>query len=1026
MKKTLFFLLTGILLLGAAPPSRISIYTIGDSTMADKDTASNNPETGWGQVLSTFFKPDKVNIENHAKDGRSTKSFIEEGRWQTIVNKLKKGDYVFIQFGHNDEKADQPQLYTDPQTSYKDNLKRFVRETRAKGANPVLLTSIVRRRFDSNGTWTDTHGNYPAAVKALSRELGVPLIDLEEKTRKLVLDEGMDGSKKLFLHFKKGENAKYPEGKTDDTHLSRYGAFAVARLAVEGIRELKLPLTAVLKERNEEILFSADHNTGVFLQKGEEVLAQTALSLLQSDIQKVFGTQLHITANAADAQIIAGSVGKNGEIDRLIREKKINISKIKDKWEAFQIIPLQENGKKKLIIAGSDSRGTAYGLLEVSRIMGVSPWEWWADATPARKQLFLLPSEEVFQSPFVQFRGIFLNDEDWGLTPWSTKTYEPDAKTLYPVQGRFQGTIGPQTYEKIFQLLLRLRANSIWPAMHEVTMPFYFVEGNREMAEKYGIFIGSSHCEPLARNSATEWDLAGEGAYNYLTNKDNIVAYWSDRLKDLKSSNNIFTIGMRGKHDGPMEGVKNTGEYKRALEQILPDQQALLKKYINPDITRVPQMLIPYKEILDVYKAGLNVPDHVTLMWCDDNYGYLTHFPDEKEQLRAGGNGVYYHASYWGRPHDYLWLGTASPALLYQQMKLAYEKNARKIWILNVGDIKPLEYQMELFLDMAWNIDAVKGIAPHLQNWLNREFGETAGTSIFPVLEQHYRLAYIRKPEFLGNTREEERDPVYKTIKDLPWSERQITERLAAYEQLSLKVEEAGIVVPAFRKDTWFQLVQYPVQAATQMNNKLLYAQLARHNKAPWSKSHSALDSIITLTQMYNSQNNGKWRHMMDYQPRNLPVFKKVKEEQATQPPPADRQPLYLLNGTDFNYSGKVIQLSAGLGYEGKAIVVEKGSSIAYPLENLAGDSLLVEIHLLPGHPVSGDSLRFSITLDNSNAGEIDYRTYGRSEEWKENVLRNQAIRKVTFPVPTSQRAQLTITALDEGVVVDQVFIYKN
>lgn len=212
-----------------------------------------------------------------------------------------------------------------------------------------------------------------------------------------------------------------------------------------------------------------------------------------------------------------------------------------------------------------------------------------------------------------------------------------------------------------------------------------------------GIYIGSSHCEPLARNSATEWDIVGEGRYNYITNKDNVLSYWTDRLKELGNSNNIFTMGMRGKHDGAMEGVKGVAEYKEALDKVLIDQTQLLKTYINPDPSQIPQVVIPYKEILDVYRAGLKVPDYVTLMWCDDNYGYITHFPDAEERQRPGGNGIYYHISYWGRPHDHLWLSTMSPALIHQQMKTAYEHDVRKIWIVNVGDIKPGEYQTELF-----------------------------------------------------------------------------------------------------------------------------------------------------------------------------------------------------------------------------------------------------------------------------------------------------------------------------------------
>jgi hypothetical protein len=240
---------------------------------------------------------------------------------------------------------------------------------------------------------------------------------------------------------------------------------------------------------------------------------------------------------------------------------------------------------------------------------------------------------------------------------------------------------------------------------------------------------------------------------------------------------------------------------------------------------------VTYKEVLDVYNAGLEVPDYVTLVWCDDNHGYIRHFPDEKEQARSGGNGIYYHTSYWGVPHDNLWLGIVQPVLMYQQMKVAYEKNARKIWILNVGDIKPSEYLKELFLDMAWNIGGVQqpciSTREHLRNWLQREFDENAGNQLLPVMQEFYLLSHIRKPEFLGNTRvyEKERDK----IADLPWSEKEISDRLLRFGKISDKVENIETQIPKNRKNAYFQLIKYPVQTSAQMNDKLLLAQLARH-----------------------------------------------------------------------------------------------------------------------------------------------------------------------------------------------------
>ena len=654
--------------------------------------------------------------------------------------------------------------------------------------------------------------------------------------------------------------------------------------------------------------------------------------------------------------------------------------------------------------------------MELSRLIGVSPWEWWADVTPEKKTSFVLSAEyQTLQSPSVEYRGIFINDEDWGLMPWSSQTYEPSD---------IKGHIGPKTNARIFELLLRLRANTYWPAMHECTLPFFLTEGNRKVAEEYGIFIGSSHCEPMVCSAAGEWRRRGQGDYDYVNNSASVYKFWEDRVKEVAQQGNIYTLGMRGVHDGQMQGAKTVAEQKAVLERVLKDQRGLLQKYVNKDVTAIPQAFIPYKEVLDIYNAGLQVPDDVTLIWCDDNYGYIRHFPTAEERARKGGNGIYYHVSYWGRPHDYLWLGTFSPYLLHQQMKLAYDRGIQKMWVLNVGDIKPAEYQIELFLDMAWNIDEVNeiGVTAHLKSWLGREFGSNCAEELLPAMEAHYQLSYIRKPEFMGNTREEERDPKYKVIKDLPWSEQTISERLRSYTVLSDVVERMESNIPADRQDAYFQLVKYPVQAAAQMNRKILTAQLARHSKADWKQSDAAFDSIASLTQQYNSLQNGKWNRMMDFQPRKLSVFKRVEHTAATEPMVTDRKMLCKWNAMECTY-GKPVPYE-GLGYERKAAGIRKGSSLTFAFDDYGKDSVEVEIRLLPSHPLDEKQLRFAISVDEAVPQTVSYETKGRSEEWKENVLRNQAIRKVTLPINKQASHKLVITALDEGVVLDQVILY--
>ena len=760
--------------------------------------------------------------------------------------------------------------------------------------------------------------------------------------------------------------------------------------------------------KQKEFILQSGQTVTIACCNSEKLVVRTSLEMLGRDIRTVLSATTEL--NDKVGAIVVGTVGQSN----LINETGIDLSALKNKKQAF-LLTVSQDGK--LVVAGSDSHGTAYGILEISRLLGVSPWEWWADVTPEKRETFRLSSKfRELQSPSVEYRGIFINDEDWGLMPWGNQTYEPsDVK----------GEIGPRTNERIFELLLRLRANTYWPAMHECTLPFFLTKGNREMAKKYGIFVGASHCEPMACNAAGEWSRRGKGVYDYVNNSPAVYKFWEDRVKEVAGQEILYTLGMRGVHDGKMQGAKTVEEQKAVLDRVPADQRGLLEKYVNKEVTQVPQVFIPYKEVLDIYHAGLQVPEDVTLMWCDDNYGYIRHFPTAVERARKGGNGVYYHVSYWGRPHDYLWLGTMSPSLIYQQMKLAYDQGIQKMWILNVGDIKPAEYQIELFMDMAWNLDKVssEGVTVHLKHWLERELGTSCAKAVLPVMQEHYRLAHIRKPEFMGNTREEENNPIYRVVKDLPWSEREINERLNAYDELSETVEKAASKVPVDRQSAYFELVKYPVQAAAQMNRKLLYVQLARHDKVDWEKSDAAYDSIAALTQHYNSLENGKWNRMMDFKPRKLPVFNRVERKAAAAPMIADRKAACQWNGADAKKGNAVV--CEGLGYEGKAAEIRKGDALTFYFGNLKTDLLEVDIRLLPNHPVQGDKLRISVSLDGAEPEVIAYETEGRSEEWKENVLRNQAIRKIVLPVSGKKSHQLVIKALDEGVILDQIMLYE-
>lgn len=753
-----------------------------------------------------------------------------------------------------------------------------------------------------------------------------------------------------------------------------------------------------------------------------EPVVRSAVRMLEADMKQTLGAHLLISNDAKQLKKMA-SRGIRGKAYAIVACEDANA--FDNKKEAFR---LNVKGNA-IIVTGSDDHGLAYGLLEISRLLGVSPWTWWADATPEQLSCFHLDdSYTTEQAPSVEYRGIFINDEDWGLMPWASKTYEPT---------NVKGQIGPKTNARIFELLLRLRANTYWPAMHECTRPFFLTEGNREVAKQHGIYIGGSHCEPMASSTAGEWPARGKGDYDYVNNKDNVYRFWEDRVKEVAEQPILYTLGMRGVHDGAMNGAHTVDEQKAVQARAIDDQRHLLSQHVQKDLTKVPQVFIPYKEVLDVYNAGLKVPDDVCLMWCDDNYGYVRHYPTVEERARKGGNGIYYHVSYWGRPHDYLWLGTFSPSLLFQQMSAAWHYGIQRYWILNVGDIKPAEYQIELFMDMAWEMNSIypddhtdtamqpnnEWLARHMHNFYAREFGSAMADKLTNIMKEHYRLAFICKPEHLGNTRCEERDRYYSIVKDMPWSENMIKERLSQYDAIANDVHSLSEEIAEHKRDAFYQLVEYPVMAASQMNVKMLAGQLARHGKESWDKSDAAFDSIARMTAEYNKgfKNNGKWNRMMDFQPRKQPVFEPLAHETSTKEMTAEAHYLARFNATDC-YSGHPMAWD-GLGYEGKAAEIRKGDTLTfkYHSDDAASDSATVEIDFIPSHPINGSRLGFSLSLDGSKAAAGEYQTKGRSEEWKVNVLTNHATRTFTLPMAKGNTHSIAITALDEGVILDQI-----
>lgn len=799
------------------------------------------------------------------------------------------------------------------------------------------------------------------------------------------------------------------------------------------------------------IWFDGKEAVSCYVPKNVDPVVKIAAEMFSADMQAVTGMKAMAAKQEKDAVIKIVELDKASSATKsALRKQGIPVDEVSQKIDGFHI-SIKGN---QIVIIGANGRGAAYGLLELSRKAGVSPWVWWGDVVPEKKQRLVIDDGfATLQGASVEYRGIFINDEDWSLRPWSYGNFE---------KADF-GTIGPRTYKKIFQLLLRLRANAIWPGMHTGTKAFFNIAGAKALADSCGIALGSSHCEPLLRNNLDEWDESKRGRFNYITNKAQVQDYWIERLKEVKGSKggNLLTIGMRGIHDGSMEGVKTMQEKFDGLQQVINDQQELIRRYLG-DPSKQPQVFIPYKEVLDIYNKGLKVPDYVTLMWCDDNYGYMTRLSDTDEQKRSGGGGVYYHLSYWGRPHDYLWLATTQPGLIYNEMKAAYDHNVRKMWLVNVHDPKVAGYDLELFLDMAWNINSVKSntINAHYQAWLCRQFGENVGRKLFPVMQEFYKLCGERRPEFMGWSQVEMDKKLYDRgltpVRNSEFSTtafgNEMDRYLDRYAGIASSVKSLSGEVRSELKDAYFAAIEYPVLAADAHARKILWAQKARSfangstredmfaNNAKIyhavAQSQQAYQEIRDLTAYYNDKMaDGKWQRSMNMRPRDLPVFaapnvptllndEQVKEwlqkPYDTQTHPLQSDGVIARNACDYQKATDGVQTVQMLGHSMNAVTLPKDGSLEYAFETTQEGDAMLRVALIPTQPNDKGDLRFSVSVDGAEPTVYSLKEPFRSERWKLNVLRGQAVRELKVAGLKAGTHSLVIKALDNHVIIDQ------
>lgn len=587
--------------------------------------------------------------------------------------------------------------------------------------------------------------------------------------------------------------------------------------------------------------------TLILADAGDFIGVLRAARALRADLSAVAGSDALFSAEATSQKIptaiIAGTLGRSARIDRIVRERNIDVRNVAGRWEAYllQVIDHPEPGvQRALLIAGSDKRGTIFGIYELARRLGVSPWQWWADVPiPKRATLHIAPGH-FSDAPAVRYRGIFLNDEDPALGGWVRATY---------------GGPNHQFYEHVFDLILRLKGNYLWPAMWG--RAFHDDDPkNPQLADEYGVVIGTTHHEPMLR-AHVEWERYGKGAWDYAKNPEVLRDFWRRGIQRMNGFESVVTLGMRGDGDEPMSQDTAIA----LLERIVADQRAIVTEVTGKPAERTPQIWALYKEVQDYFDAGMQVPDDVTLLFSDDNWGNLRRLPRPGEK-RDGGYGVYYHFDYVGGPRNYKWLNTTQIERVWEQLHLAYAYGADRLWIANVGDLKPMEFPISFFLDYAWNPDAfpLERLRDYPSDWAAEQFGPQHAKVIGELLTRYTQYNARRKPELIS--------PETYSLINFREAERIET----GWDVLTERTLAAGAALPAAHRDAYFQLVEYPVVASANLNklyiatarNRLYAAQGRATANAQAAEVARLFARDAELARIYEQDiAGGKWIHMM-------------------------------------------------------------------------------------------------------------------------------------------------------------------
>jgi hypothetical protein len=812
------------------------------------------------------------------------------------------------------------------------------------------------------------------------------------------------------------------------------------------------------KEPNAFPLADANGATAIYVDENDLNTVKKAVSLLQQDMELVSGKKPNIINSVATPPqyiVIVGSLDNSNLIKQLVANKKIKIDSLKNQWEAYQIQVVDKPMKgveKALVIVGSDRRGTAFGVFDLSQMMGVSPWYWWADVPVVkRKELYLSGNFSKFDKPMVKYRGIFLNDEAPCLSGWTNEK---------------NGGFNQKLYTKVFELILRLKGNYLWPAMwgnaFHVDDPM-----NPVLADEYGVVIGTSHHEPLMR-AHDEWRRYGKdkGKWDYTKNDSTLREFWRSSVKERHKYENIFSLGMRGDGDEPMSRETAT----TLLEKIVTDQRQIIQEVTGKPAFEKPQLWALYKEVQDYYDKGMRVPDDVTLLLCDDNWGNIRKLPDLDAPKRKGGFGIYYHFDYVGGPRNYKWVNTNPLPRIWEQMHLAYQYNAREIWIVNVGDLKPMEFPISFFLDYAWNPEALTldKLNSYSKQWAKRTFGDKFANEIADFLEKYAKYNARIKPELLTpDTYSLDNYNEFETV-------------VKDYNTLAQKAQSVYDKIEPAYKDAYYQLVLYPILASANLNE--LYYTVALNRK--YAKLGDAQANVFAdkaellykkdaeLSDYFNTKlANGKWNHFADQthigytywqQPRNntMPKVERLIAEQIKPNTEGSQNSTNALNDVVIptNFKGFVeangyISIEAehftrAIGDKNSAWKVipdigrTGGGITTFPVNTpsvlltkesprLEFDVLLnskgeanIQVMLSPTLEFNGNKgLKYAISMDDETPQIVDIHKDRSQKEWNKMVADNIKILTTKHATTATGKHTLKFWAIDPAVILQKIVI---